>query len=343
MAPPSDAPPRSSRPPRRVVVVIADDDRTAREHLASILRSNGYEVDAVVDGQEAVERVAKGNVDLVLLDVMMPRLSGLEACRLIKGMTTESFLPVLLVTGKTDPANRVEGLKIGADDYVGKPFDEGELLARLLAMLRIKRVHDEMREARSRLERVSVHDELTGLHNYRYLHTRLGQEFKRAERSHEPLGCGIVDIDRLRGHNERVGRSFGDAVLRTMAELIKRAVREADIVVRYGGDEFLVLLPSTHFAGAVSVAERIWKDMAGRSWGPSMEKERVTLSMGIAAFPSRDVRTKEALLKAAETALNRAKRDGMDRLCVYQQEGVVFSPAFEAGSSGQPQFRRPGQ
>jgi two-component system cell cycle response regulator len=296
-----------------------------------MLRANAYEVEVVADGQEAVERVAKGNADLVLLDIMMPRLNGFEACRLIKGMTTDAFLPVLLVTVKTDPQSRVEGLKIGADDYVCKPFEEGELLARVQAMLRIKRLYDEMQDARARLERVSVHDELTGLYNYRYLHTRLSQEFKRAERSHEPLACGVVDVDRLRTWNERGGRPFGDMILRASAELIKRSVREADIVVRYGGDEFLMLLPSTHFAGSVSVAERIWKEMGMRSWGPVAAGERVTLSMGIAAYPSRDVRTKESLLKAAEAALHRAKRDGMNRLCVFQQESLVFSPTLEAG------------
>jgi len=193
-----------------------------------------------------------------------------------------------------------------------------------------------MQDARARLERVSVHDELTGLYKYRYLHTRLGEEFKRAERSHEPLACGVVDVDRLRTCNERGGRAFGDMILRAVAELLRRSVREADIVVRYGGDEFLLLLPSTHFAGSVSAAERIWREMRNRTWGPGGEKDRITLSMGIAAFPSRDVRTKEALLKAAETALHRAKRDGMDRLCVFQQESLVFSPAMTVDGGGAP-------
>ena len=116
--------------------------------LAGILRSHGYTVETCEDGQEAVERVARGGIDLVLLDIVMPRLSGLEACRLLKGMTNESFLPVVLVTVKTDTASRVEGLKIGADDYVCKPFEEKELVARVEAMLRIKRLHDHVASAR---------------------------------------------------------------------------------------------------------------------------------------------------------------------------------------------------
>jgi two-component system cell cycle response regulator len=336
---PSDPPRVSSRPPsRRPVIIIADDDRITRELLASILRANAFEVEISADGQQAVERVAKGGVDLVLLDVMMPRMTGLEACRLMKGMTADAFLPILLVTVKTDPQSRIDGLKIGADDYVCKPFEEGELLARVQAMLRIKRLYDEMQAARARLERVSVHDELTGLFNYRYLNARLGEEFKRAERSHEPLACAVIDVDRLRVYNERGGRALGDAILRGTADLIRKSVREADIVVRYGGDEFLMLLPSTHFAGSVAVAERIWRDMATRSWTSIVDgsHDRVTLSMGVALYPSRDVRAKEGLLKAAENALHRAKRDGMNRICVFQQENLIFSPTMNPSTLPAP-------
>jgi two-component system, cell cycle response regulator len=345
---PSDAPRGySSRPPRRPVIIVADDDRITRELLASILRANGYEVDAVADGQEAVDRVGKGSADLVLLDVMMPRMGGLEACRLIKSMTAESFLPILLVTVKTDPASRVEGLKIGADDYVCKPFEEAELLARVGSMLRIKRLYDEMQNARARLERVSVHDELTGLYNYRYLNTRLGEEFKRAERSHEPLACCVIDIDRLRSQNERGGRGLGDTVIKGTAETIRRSVREADVVVRYGGDEYLVMLPATHFAGSVTVAERVLREVATRVWGTGHAADaKITLSIGIALFPSRDVRTKDALVKAAETALHRAKRDGMNRICVFQQDGFIYTPTMSAfvpsaGPSAAPRKRGP--
>jgi two-component system cell cycle response regulator len=178
-------------------IVIADDDRITRRMLARMLEEHGYAVEVVEDGQAAVERVGRGGVDLVLLDILMPRLTGLEACRLLKGMTIGSFLPVVLVTVKTDTASRVEGLKIGADDYVCKPFDEDELIARVEAMLRIKRLHDQVADARTRLEQLSVHDELTGLYNYRYLHSRLNEEFKRAERYRDPLACIVVDIDHL--------------------------------------------------------------------------------------------------------------------------------------------------
>jgi len=325
-------PPAQSEPPVALssappTIVVAEDDRLTRELLSAILQKHGFRVEAVDDGQSAVERVGRGGVDLVLLDILMPRLNGLEACRLLKSMTSDAFLPVVLVTVKTDTASRVEGLRIGADDYVCKPFDEEELVARVEAMLRVKRLHDHVARARAKLERLSVHDDLTGLYNYRYLHNRLSEEFKRAERYHEPLACILVDIDRVQTLNEKGGREFGDHVLAAAAEVVRHSVREVDVVARFGGDEFLVVLPSTHFAGSVTVAERIWRESSEASFTPNgRDVVKITLSIGVALFPSRDVRSKDALLRAADAALHQAKRDGGNRVCVFQQQGYMYTP-----------------
>src|SRR6185503_14740272 len=213
---------------------------------------------------------------------------------------------------------------IGADDYVCKPFEEKELVARVEAMLRIKRLHDHVAAARQKLEQMSVHDELTGLYNYRYLHTRLSEEFKRAERYHDPLASIVVDIDRLQTINDSGGRALGDQIIKAVADVVKKSVREVDVVARFGGDEFLVVLPSTHFAGSVTVAERIWREVGDKPFLNDLTRSaRVTLSIGVALFPSRDVRTKDALLRAADTALHQAKRDGGNRICVFQQQGYL--------------------
>jgi diguanylate cyclase (GGDEF)-like protein len=246
-------------------------------------------------------------------------------------MARDSFLPVVLVTVNSDTASRVEGLKIGADDYVCKPFDEAELLARIDAMLRIKKLHDQIISARSRLERVSMHDELTGLYNYRYLHTRLTEEFKRAERYHEPLACMVIDIDRLKDHNEARGRAEGDRVIRDVADSIRRTVREIDVVARFGGDEFLVALPSTHFAGSIAVAERLWREVNGAP-ADATGRLPISISIGVSLFPSRDVRTKDGVLRAADAALAQAKRDGGSRICVFQQEGYLYTPLSDSSS-----------
>lgn len=334
--------PPASRSISGSTVLVADDDRVTRDLLAGILRGHGYEVETVEDGQYAVDRVGKGGIDLVLLDIMMPRLSGLEACRLLKGMTNESFLPVVLCTVKTDTASRVEGLKIGADDYVCKPFDERELLARVEAMLRIKQLHDHVEKARAKLEQLSVHDDLTGLYNYRYLNSRLNEEFKRAERYHDPLACIVVDIDRLQGLNDLGGRAFGDSVIRGIADVIRRSVREVDVIARYGGEEFLLVLPSTHFAGSVTVAERIWSETSERAFVVDLAKPtKVTVSIGVALYPSRDVRTKDALLRAADAALHQAKRDGGNRICVFQQQGYLYTPAVGPPAPDSANDQRP--
>ncbi|WP_437639693.1 GGDEF domain-containing protein [Sorangium sp. So ce854] len=333
-APPSaPAEPMSSRPPR---IVVADDDRLARQMLVSILHKAGFQVEAVDDGQEAIELIGRGGVDLALLDIVMPRLTGLEACRLLKSMTSETFLPVVLVTVKSDTASRVEGLKIGADDYVCKPFEEEELLARVGAMLRIKRLHDQVAAQRAYLEQLSIHDEMTGLYNYRYLFTRLNEEFKRAERYHEPFACVLVDIDRLKAMNDIGGRSLGDAVIRRVADGIRRSVREVDVVSRYGGEEFLIVLPSTHFAGSLTVAERIWREASGNPVEFGGATRPCSVSIGVSLYPSRDVRTKDALIRAAESALHQAKREGGNRICVFQQHGQIYTPTGGAEPPAPP-------
>lgn len=316
------------------MIVVADDDRVTREKICSILAGAGYDPIPAIDGQEAVEIVGRGGVDLVLLDILMPRLGGIETCRLIKGMTGEGFVPVMLVTVKTDTASRVEGLKIGADDYITKPFEEREMIARIESMLRIKRLNDHLVSVRQKLERLSIYDELTGLYNYRYLHTRLREEFKRAERYHEPLACVVIDVDNLRMHNDRGGQGLGDAIIRGVAESVRRCVREVDVVARYGGEEFLVILPSTHLAGSISVAERIWNDVRSRVFvgEPGGSPTRVGVTVGVAMYPSPDIKTKEALLRAADAALTYAKREGGDRVCVFQQHGTVYSPDLEHDS-----------
>ncbi|MGE0787176.1 MAG: diguanylate cyclase [Sandaracinaceae bacterium] len=312
------------------LILVADDDRVTREYVSGLLRGRGYEVVAVDSGQGALEAARKRRPDLALLDVIMEPISGIDACRMLKSHSqrTEVFLPILLLTARTDIDSRVEGLRIGADDYICKPFDERELLARVANMVAIKRMHDDVHAAKSRLERLAIRDELTGLYNYRYLQSRLSEEFKRAERYREPLSCAMIDIDHFKTFNDRFGHDVGDKVLKIVAERLVEAVREVDVVARYGGEEFLLVLPSTHLAGALTVAERVWRAMGQEPFLFGDDKsERITVSVGVALYPSRGVASRDALLKAADRALYRAKDDGRDRICVFQDPTYVFRPA----------------
>ena len=316
----------SQPPPAKPLILVVDDDRVTREFLGGLLRGNGLDVEIAVHGQQAVDRVAQGGIDLVLLDIVMPGLSGVDTCRLIKTMTKDAFVPIMLVTAKSDLDSRVEGLRIGADDYVCKPFDERELLARVSNMLRLKQMHDDVSVAKARLEKLAVRDELTGLYNYRYLHTRMNEEFKRAERYRDPLACAMLDIDHFKGVNDSFGHATGDRVIAEVASRLRNAVREIDVVARYGGEEFLLVLPSTHFTGALIVADRVWRSVGSEPFEVDGQAHHITVSVGVALYPSRDVKSKDQLIKAADKALYQAKEDGRDRICVFQHQGYIYRP-----------------
>ncbi len=316
----------SQPPPAKPLILVVDDDRVTREFLGGLLRGNGLDVEIAVHGQQAVDRVAQGGIDLVLLDIVMPGLSGVDTCRLIKTMTKDAFVPIMLVTAKSDLDSRVEGLRIGADDYVCKPFDERELLARVSNMLRLKQMHDDVSVAKARLEKLAVRDELTGLYNYRYLHTRMNEEFKRAERYRDPLACAMLDIDHFKGVNDSFGHATGDRVIAEVASRLRNAVREIDVVARYGGEEFLLVLPSTHFTGALIVADRVWRSVGSEPFEVDGQEHHITVSVGVALYPSRDVKSKDQLIKAADKALYQAKDDGRDRICVFQHQGYIYRP-----------------
>lgn len=307
-------------------MLVADDDEHTRELIAETLRESGYEVETAPDGQAAVARVARGGIDVALLDAVMPRMSGVDACRTIRALG-DGFVPVALVFATTDTKSRIAAVKIGADGYVCKPFEKTELLVFVSSALRRKRAHDRMKAMEAELARVSRFDALTDAHSFLHLHERLEAEFSRAERHSEPLACCLLDVDRLKVHNERGGRSLGDAVLRGVADVVKRSIRDSDMVARYGGDELFVMLPATHFAGSLVVASRIWRDVAAQRFSAPTGEATVTVSIGVALFPSRDVRTKDGLLLALESALFEAKRLGGNRLCVFQQEGFIYTPS----------------
>lgn len=295
-------------------VLVVEDDAPVREHVAEMLRRNGMEVEELGDGQAAIERTGRGGIDLILLDAVMPRLGGFEACRIIKATTQEVFLPIVLVTVRNDTQSRVEGLRMGADDYIGKPFDERELMARVNALLRVKRMHDELAEAKTRLENLAIRDEMTGLHNFRYLRTRVDDEFKRARRYDDPLTCIMFDVDHFKAVNDTHGHDVGDQVLIEIAKRLQAGVREVDVVARYGGEEFLMVLPSTPYSGGILVAERTRLNIANSPVTTGEHSHNVTVSAGVASFPHASIDSKDKLLKSADQALYRAKEAGRNKV-----------------------------
>ncbi len=315
-------------PPTSKILVV-DDSRTQLDWLVQVLRREGYEVLEALDGKEAIRIVRTSPPDLVLLDIVLPDMDGLEVLRIVKSRREESFIPVIILSVKADLDSKVTGLRIGADDFLAKPFAEAEILARCAAMLRIKHLQERLHEMQRKLEEQSITDSLTGLKNRRFFDERLNEEFRRAQRYGDYLSLIMVDLDHFKEVNDKFGHPAGDAVLREAAALIRASIRDPDICARYGGEEFTVILPKTHMSGALAVAERIWRELGKKEYvlGPAGSSDdegapppttRITASIGLAFYPSKDINSGELLLRFSDQALYQAKRAGRNTICLYQ-------------------------
>ncbi|NOZ84968.1 MAG: diguanylate cyclase [Deltaproteobacteria bacterium] len=310
-------------------VLIADDDLDTADFLSELIRSEGINAEAVSSGREVLEKINDPEQlpDLFLLDVIMPDIDGIETCKRVKSKLGDRFIPIILITSRNDVDSKVRGLRSGADDYLCKPVNNRELMARVRAMLRIKDLQERIRASRKASDRLSSRDPLTGVLSHYQMTRRLDEEFKRAERYSDPLSCLLLGLDGFKKVNRELGEEAGDRLLKSVAELLKQDVREIDIVTRFGGDRFLIILPKTHFSGTLSVAERIWNDLNDSPIDIDGEDVFLTASMGISFYPSKGIRDKESLLRFADRALSRAKDEGGNRICLYQHFDYFYQPS----------------
>lgn len=312
--------------PARVVII---EDSPSLAALEELVRAEGAEAIPVRDGAEGA-RIACGQppVDLVIAAARLSGMDGLQVLRMLRALEPQRSVPVLVLA--EDRAQAVEALKLGADDVVTRPWDGEELQGRIARALRDKRRLDAMASESAQLQKLSVTDGLTGLHNHRFFQDRLKEEFRRAQRYDDPLALVLLDLDHFKAVNDGHGHPMGDQVLREVAACLKRSVRETDLLARYGGEEFAVLLPKTHLAGSLTVSERIWKDLGALRAGPEGQL-RVTASLGVSGYPSRSVISSDRLVRTADEALYRAKREGRNKICLYQQVSFFADPAVKAG------------
>jgi two-component system, cell cycle response regulator len=321
-------------------ILVVDDHEDNVELLRARLEAWGYRVQTAMDGQQALDVVDASPPDLILLDVMMPSIDGNEVARRIKQNPRLPFIPIIMQTALDSTESKVEGLEAGADDYITKPIEFAELKARVRSMLRIKRLQEELEErerqlleANERLRHMSRTDGLTGLENRRSIERQLEKMYAHGERLSEPLSCVMCDLDRFKSVNDEYGHQAGDVVLKQFAAILKKAAREIDVVGRYGGEEFIVLLPGTVLDAAVTFAERVRKDVENHTFVFDGGSIRRTVSFGVAGWPHPRIEICEGLVRAADDALYVAKETGRNRVIRFD------SDEFNAHTSanGQPE------
>jgi two-component system cell cycle response regulator len=308
-------------PSNRKRILVVDDHEDNVEVLRARLEARGYEVEGANDGQSALDTVHRFVPDLILLDVMMPDMDGLEVVRRLKADRNLPFIPVIMQTALDSTERMVAGLEAGADDYVTKPINFAELEARVRSLLRIKKLQEDLGEREKELSQmndkllhISLTDGLTGVDNRRALEQRLHEMFEHSLRLHEPISCVMSDIDHFKKVNDTYGHAAGDEVLKQFAAILAAEAREIDRVGRYGGEEFLLLLPGTVLDSAVTFAERVRQRVEANTFSFEGGTLTRTVSLGVASWPHPRISGREGMLKAADDALYVAKEMGRNRV-----------------------------
>ena len=300
-------------------LLLVEDEPTQLLLTQRMLRQGGYEVETASDGATALAKLATGRFQLLVTDWEMPGMDGPTLCRKVRATRLPGYLYILLLTGQIATRSVVIGLEAGADDYVRKPADEAELLARLAAGRRIVRLEQSLRDANAQIKRLSVTDPLVSAFNRRYLNEQLLQEVDLARRKRQALSVILADLDYFKSINDQYGHQIGDEVLIHFVAQASGVLRdEIDWVARFGGEEFVVVLPGIELAAAVTVAENIRARCANAVIATEAGDLKFTASFGVAtlrvAMSGSNGAAATALLREADAALYRSKREGRNRI-----------------------------
>lgn len=310
----------------KVRILIVEDNQSLNEILSKIVQSEGYDSVSVSTGKEAIEKVRdNGPFDLVLLDIMLPDpdappglgIDGLEVCRQIKGDPELRDTLIFIITVKDQPDDVMKGIDAGADDYITKPFNTTLLIAKIKAMLRIKHLQDELIDKNRLLEEMAVTDGLTGIPNYRHLIDKLAEEIRRSRRYRTPFSMILLDLDNFKQVNDTFGHRHGDFVLKSVANAIHQGLRETDLLARYGGDEFAVLLTQTDKSGSSKVAKQILDRLSNPVLADGRE-HMIEASIGLVSFSPGQIESSDEVIIAADEALYHAKKLGGNQFYFHE-------------------------
>jgi two-component system, cell cycle response regulator len=295
-------------------VLVVDDRKSSIDRISGALSAQ-HTIETEEDPQAALLRAAEGNFDLVMLSLDFQNFDGLRLVGQLRSLERTRHVPILLITDPGQEARLLRRLDLGANDYILRAADKNEMVARVRSQVRRKRYTDRLRDTVQYSMELALTDPLTGLYNRRYMETHVGTLVERSAARGKPLSVLILDIDYFKSVNDNFGHDTGDDVLREFAERLRASIRGIDLACRFGGEEFVVVMPDTDLGVATLVAERIRRRIAGEPFAIERGARaiEVTISIGIAARMGPQDNASQ-MLKRADDALYRAKRDGRNRV-----------------------------
>jgi diguanylate cyclase (GGDEF)-like protein len=303
---------------KRLSILIVDDTETNVDILVELL-SDLYEIVVALDGQSALDILEEQEVDLILLDIMMPKIDGYEVCRRVKQNKKTSDIPIIFITAKMDEDSIEKAYEAGGMDYVTKPFKPKELFARIKTQLQLRILIQELESSKNALKHLSETDPMTKLWNRRYFSYASKNILDLAKRDKTELTVVMLDIDKFKDVNDTYGHNVGDEIIISLANILLEVIRKSDLACRFGGEEFILLLPETSLEGAIVIAEKIRKKV--ESFSLSLEnnkKVNITISLGISQVDTKNDISIEPTIKKADIALYRAKETGRNKVCVEE-------------------------
>jgi diguanylate cyclase (GGDEF)-like protein len=296
-----------------LTVMVIEDHPDQRELLEIVLQKEGYRVVPAANGVEALAKLEKEPAQVILSDVMMPKMDGFELMRKIRSNPLFKNVYIILITARIQERDRVQGLDLGADDYITKPFSFSELLARV-------RVGSRVVQYQQHLEHQALVDSLTGLFNRGAFERKMEEEFERTQRYHHQLSVLMLDVDNFKKVNDTYGHHWGDEVLKKIAELLKSKTRRSDYPARYGGEEFVLILPETDIESALNVEMKVRAEIKAATLGTKARSFSITVSVGVSSTCNKEYSDWHQLLEDADQALYLAKSRGKDRAEVFIPE-----------------------
>lgn len=302
-----------------MTALVVEDSPFVRRIVRNILARHGLTIHDVENGEEALEVIKreKFNIDIVITDHIMPGMSGEELCRTLRSLEALEQVPIFFISSIDSKETILDFFRVGASDYLSKPFIEEEFRARIVTHLRNRKYVKQLEYLNYRLQYQAEHDGLTGIYNRGYFQSELGGLFAHCKHTGQELTCILMDLDFFKQVNDNFGHAFGDLVLIEFSKLLSRNRRNSDIAARYGGEEFVVLLPDTNLEDGVAIAEQIRTTAEGHIYSDGKTELQVTASFGVASLQNHNPNNPDKLLSMADAALYEAKEHGRNKVMIY--------------------------